>query len=98
MIRVRHLSVVDQEIEEAIAYYLEAETPQSAERLDTMIQKGEELIAMQPMLYPICEDDLHYKLLSPFPYSIIYSIEETEIVIVALANQNREYGYWRDRF
>jgi plasmid stabilization system protein ParE len=36
-------------------------------------------------------------LLDRFPYRLIYSIEENDIMIVALAHQHRRLGYWRGR-
>ncbi len=95
--KLRHLSAVDREISEAVAYYLAEETLQSAERLDAMIQEAENVISMQPFLFPIMEDNVRFKLLRPFPYSMLYSIEESEILIIAFMHQSRKPGYWRDR-
>jgi plasmid stabilization system protein ParE len=36
-------------------------------------------------------------LLERFPFAVIYSLEETDIVIVAVAHQRRKPGYWRSR-
>ena len=94
---VRHLSEVDREIVEAVEYYLLEETPQSAERFDEFVQEAETQIARQPFLYPIVADDVRVKLLTPFPYSLLYSIEETEILIIALAHHKKKQDYWRDR-
>ncbi len=95
--KIRHLSIVDVEIVEAITWYVEEETPRSAERLDNLIQDAEKEIAKQPLLHPILEDNVRVKLLNPFPYSLLYSVEESEILVIALAHQKRRPGYWRDR-
>jgi toxin ParE1/3/4 len=94
---VRHLSEVDHEIVEAVEYYLLEETPQSAERFDELVQLAETQIARQPFLYPIVEGNVRVKLLTPFPFSMLYSVEETEILIIALAHHKKKPGYWRDR-
>lgn len=32
-----------------------------------------------------------------FPYRLVYLLQATELVVVALAHQKRKPGYWRDR-
>jgi toxin ParE1/3/4 len=32
-----------------------------------------------------------------FPYTVVYQVKDDLIVIVAIAHQSREPGYWRDR-
>lgn len=32
-----------------------------------------------------------------FPYSLVYKIVESRIVIIAVAHHSKEPGYWRDR-
>jgi plasmid stabilization system protein ParE len=37
------------------------------------------------------------KSLKRFPYSVLYSVENNEIVVLAIAHQSRKPGCWRDR-
>ena len=32
-----------------------------------------------------------------FPYGIVYSVEEDEIVVIAVAHLHRQFGYWKKR-
>jgi toxin ParE2 len=32
-----------------------------------------------------------------FPYSVIYALENDELVVLAIAHQHRKPFYWRDR-
>lgn len=32
-----------------------------------------------------------------FPYRLVYLVQATEVVVVALAHQKRKPGYWRER-
>jgi toxin ParE1/3/4 len=32
-----------------------------------------------------------------FPYRVVYLVQDTELVVVALAHEKRKPGYWRDR-
>lgn len=34
---------------------------------------------------------------SPFPYMLIYTIEESEIIVLAVAHQHRKPNYWKNR-
>lgn len=43
------------------------------------------------------EPDIRRFVLRKFPYSIIYSIEPDCVMILAVAHQRREPGYWRER-
>ena len=36
-------------------------------------------------------------ILERFPFNVMYTFENTEIVIVAVAHQRRKPGYWRQR-
>lgn len=35
--------------------------------------------------------------LNRFPYSVIYSIEDDELLVIAVAHQHRKPRYWRSR-
>ncbi|MGE3271958.1 MAG: type II toxin-antitoxin system RelE/ParE family toxin [Chloroflexota bacterium] len=35
--------------------------------------------------------------ISDFPFSVVYRVEDDEIVVFALAHHARRPGYWRDR-
>lgn len=56
------------------------------------------MITAYPLIATEIEPDIRIFFLNRFPYSLIYGIEGDEIVIIALAHQSREPGYWADRF
>ena len=41
--------------------------------------------------------DVRRRVLRRFPYSIVYVVEQSEIVIVAVAHHKRRPGYWLSR-
>jgi plasmid stabilization system protein ParE len=43
------------------------------------------------------EKGVRKKLLSHFPYNLLYAVESDLIVVVAVAHQKRRPGYWRRR-
>jgi plasmid stabilization system protein ParE len=94
-IRIR--SHAELEYSEALAYYIDEHTPQSAERFEREIDLALEAILQNPQLYSLIDFNVRAKSLKHFPYSILYSIEGEEIVVLAIAHQKRKPGYWRDR-
>jgi hypothetical protein len=42
-------------------------------------------------------DGIRRRCLKQFPFGLFYSIEETEIVIVAVSHLHRRPDHWRDR-
>jgi hypothetical protein len=45
----------------------------------------------------MAEAGIRSKRLEAFPFSVLYSIEEEEIVVVAVAHDKRKPGYWMKR-
>jgi plasmid stabilization system protein ParE len=55
-------------------------------------------VAESPLRYPSGEHGTREHVLpSRFPYTIVYRVYQKVIVIVAVAHQSREPGYWRGR-
>lgn len=54
-------------------------------------------IRESPTLVAPFEDELRARLLSRFPYSLIYRTAEDHAFIVAVAHSSRRKGYWRKR-
>jgi mRNA-degrading endonuclease RelE of RelBE toxin-antitoxin system len=50
-----------------------------------------------PKAYAKTEGNIRKYLLHKFKYSIFYSIEKTNILIIAIAHQHRKPNYWIDR-
>lgn len=38
--------------------------------------------------------DVRRRIVRRFPYSVLYTVENEEIVVLAIAHQSREPGYW----
>jgi plasmid stabilization system protein ParE len=94
-IRIR--SHAELEYSEAITFYLSEHSPQSAERFEREVDSALEAILQNPLLYSLVDFNVRAKSLKYFPYSILYSVDGDEIVVLAIAHQSRKPGYWRDR-
>jgi plasmid stabilization system protein ParE len=94
-LRIR--SHAELEYYEAIAYYLGEHSPQSADRFEQEVDRALEAILQNPQLFNLVDLNVLAKSLKKFPYSVLYSVENNEIVVLAIAHQSRKPGYWRDR-
>ena len=90
-------SQADRDIAEALQYYIREETPQSAERFANAVDLAYDEIIDAPTRPRIVEYGFREKKLKKFPYSVLYSIEESEIVVVAVYHDERNRAYLRDR-
>lgn len=55
------------------------------------------LLRNHPLFGQQLDNNLRRALLRRFPFSLIYAVETTAVVIVAVAHQSRRPGYWRNR-
>lgn len=61
------------------------------------MQRLIDLVRERPGLGQSVGSGFRRAVLRRFPFSLIYSEEPTEIVIIAVAHQKRRPGYWRGR-
>ena len=70
----------------------------AADGFDVSINAAIEKIRSDPTL-GIRLDDEHffYRLKKSYPYYLVYRVEPTKIIIVAISHYRRDPGYWRGR-
>ena len=96
---IRTLEFLDEaleEAEEAARWYAERSAMAAvgfAEELDAAITH----IERTPTTWSTHEHKTRRFLLRRFPYSVVYRVEATRVVIVAVAHAHRRPGYWRER-
>ncbi|HSW54742.1 MAG TPA: type II toxin-antitoxin system RelE/ParE family toxin [Ignavibacteriaceae bacterium] len=56
-----------------------------------------ERILTYPDAWPVVEEDIRRSLVKRFPFGVLYSKLEEEIVIIAVMHLNREPEYWKTR-
>jgi plasmid stabilization system protein ParE len=85
------------ELREGKAFYRER-SPLAAVAFAHQIDAAIVRIAEAPLRYPVGEHGTREHVLpSHFPYTLVYRVSDTAIVIVAVAHQSREPRYWRER-
>jgi toxin ParE1/3/4 len=86
----------DAEMNEAAQYYEKRAFGLGLSFLDA-IEEAVDKVVENPEAYQLVGDEVRHKLLSRFPYSVLYVIEPDRIRIVAVAHQKRRPGYWSYR-
>ncbi len=93
---IRFLTMAETEVDNAVSWYQEQTEDQSLNFLNEL-DRAVQVVRAYPHLAAEIEPDIRRFLLHRFPYSLIYGIEEDTIVVIAVAHDHREPGYWSDR-
>jgi plasmid stabilization system protein ParE len=93
---IRFLSLADQEVDDAVAWYNEQAEGLGRDFLDEL-DRVIRLIRTYPLLATQIEPEIRRFLLIRFPYSLVYGIDQETIVVIAVAHLHREPRYWADR-
>jgi plasmid stabilization system protein ParE len=51
-----------------------------------------------PDAWPIIDEDVRRCLVNRFPYSVLYSIEQNKVFILAIMHLRRHPDYWKHRY
>lgn len=92
----RFLSEARRELFDASTYY-ESQAPGLGDQFLDEIDRAVALIRAHPRASPVLQVDLRRKVLRKFPYSLLYSIEDELLLIVAVMHHRRRPGYWVGR-
>lgn len=95
--RVRFHPGARADLKQAKAFYRKR-SPAAAATFAREIDAAIDRIADHPTRYPSREHDTR-ELVLPwrFPYTVVYVMRDAAVVIVAIAHQSREPGYWAER-
>ena len=55
-------------------------------------------IAIYPTAWPFIEEGVRRCLVHRFPFGVIYSIEQEEILVLAVMHLRRHPDYWKERY
>jgi toxin ParE1/3/4 len=81
-----------EEFREAVLFYGGA-----AERFVDAVEAGIAAIIQKPVRFREFEPGLRICRVSKFPYSVLYSVRERNIMILAIKHDRRDPDYWRYR-
>jgi len=96
MIPVRFLAPAEEEMNASAQYY-EQQLPGLGHRFLGEVAHAIDAIKTYPDSGAPFAGNYRRKLFRHFPFALLYRIEPTEIVIVAVMHQHRKPGYWKNR-
>src|SRR2546422_2571464 len=94
--RIRFLTLAQREVDDTFHWYEQRREGLGREFLDEL-DRIVRLVKRYPQMARQIEPEIRRFLLTRFPYSLIYGIDEETIVVIAIAHQHREPRYWFDR-
>lgn len=94
--KFRFLSAAETELFEAAAYY-EMQAQHLGENFLEIIEAAITEIIESPKMWPEIENGIRKRLVRRFPYSILYGLHDSEVVIVAIMHQRQKPRYWIER-
>jgi toxin ParE1/3/4 len=84
------------EYAEAVQYYAEQRV-EIAQVFINAIEDAVYRIRESPERYVVIDEDVRRCMTRKFPYGILYTIEQDDILILAVIHCSREPGYWKNR-
>lgn len=93
---VRLLATAQAELDEAIDWYA-AQAPGLGDGFLVEVLRSIQLIQHHPDGWHPLTPDIRRCRLRRFPYGVIYTIEDGDLLVLAIAHQHRKPGYWQDR-
>lgn len=94
--KIKIAKIAQQEFNDAKGFY-EIEQAGLGMRFEKEIKNAILRIKQFPYAWPIERNEIRHYLVHKFPYKILYSIQENNIVLLAFAHLHRKPAYWIDR-
>ena len=95
--KFRYHALARRELLKAARYY-ETERPGLGGQFLNAISDTIQTVTSAPHSWPVIRGRIRRRTLtSRFPFSIIYTVVEGKVFIVAVAHQSRREGYWTSR-
>jgi toxin ParE1/3/4 len=84
------------EYSEAVQYYAQNRTALAQAFIDA-VENTIYRIRESPTTWQIIDEDVRRCMTRKFPYGILYTVEENEILILAIMHCSRKPNYWKSR-
>lgn len=86
-----------EDLRDAAAFYRERAGARLSQSLLAEFEHSANLLLRHPQLGALWRHGKRRLIIQRFPYSIIYTVVEAEIRILAVAHHSRRPGFWRGR-
>ena len=94
--KIRIVTIAQQEFVDAQDFY-EVSQPGLGLRFSGEIKRALMRIQKHPLAGAMEKGEVRRSIVHSFPYKILYSIQNDEIVVLAFAHQHRHNEYWIER-
>ena len=94
--KVRFLEVAEIELDQAVLWY-EAQAAGLGDALLIEVLSAADRISLYPEAWQALDETFRRCRLNRFHYGLISTIENENILVLAVAHLHREPDYWRDR-
>jgi toxin ParE2 len=95
-VTVRFLEIAEIELDQAIHWY-GAQAPGLGDAFLIEVLSAADRIAHLSEAWQPLGEGIHRCRLSRFPYGLIYTVDNGDILVLAVAHLHRRPDYWRDR-
>jgi len=92
----RFHEAAEAELTEAILYY-DGKALGLGDRFLTEVKAATRRIEQYPEIAQVIDLGVRAKVLTSFPYSLMYVADPSEIFVVAVSHHSRRPAYWADR-
>jgi plasmid stabilization system protein ParE len=93
---VRFLPIAESEYIQALAWY-QGRSPKAAAGFQAAVEAALQLIADAPESWPLCDKRHRFYVLKRYPFSLIFRMDNGDVLIVAVAHSSRHPAFWHGR-
>jgi len=93
---IRLLTPAQAELDEAVAWYAD-QAPGLGDAFLLETLKAIKLIEQFPRAWHPLTPQIRRCRLRRFPYSVVYTVDGDDLLVLAIAHQHRKPSYWRSR-
>jgi plasmid stabilization system protein ParE len=95
-VTIRFLEIAEAELDDAVRWYAE-QAPGLGEAFLIEVLSAADRISRYPDAWHRLTDGIRRCRLGRFPYGLIYTVDDGDILVVAVAHLHRRPDYWRGR-
>jgi len=92
-VKIEISKLARKELDEAVLFYELAQAGLGV-RFKVEVRKTISRIQKYPKTWPLEREEVRKCFVHRFPYKVLYSVQDTTIVILAIAHQHRKPGFW----
>jgi plasmid stabilization system protein ParE len=96
-VTIRFLDIAEAELDQAIKWY-ESQAPGLGDAFLIEVLSAADRIERFPAAWHPLGEGVRRCRLSRFPYGLIYTVDNGDILVLAVGHMHRRPNHWRDRF